>query len=506
MTSFLILFFFALLLASLLLARDRRSHRHCRLPPGPTGWPLLGNILQLGSKPHQTLHALSKTYGPLLHLRFGSVHVIVASNATTAAHFLRTHDANFSSRPPNSGAEHIAYNYRDLVFAPYGPRWRMLRRLCALQLFSAKALENLRHVREEEVVCLVQGLARAGKPVDVGAAVNTCATNALSRALVGRRVFSVDGSGEGPEEFKEMVVELMRLAGVFNVGDFVPAIAWLDPQGLVRKMKKLHKRFDDFLNKLITEHQEMADKSNNDMLSLLVKLKDETDGEDVKLTDTEIKALLLNLFTAGTDTTSSTVEWALVELIRAPGLLGRLQDELDSVVGRDRLVSESDLSELPLLQAVVKETFRLHPSTPLSLPRVATEDCKVDGFFIPSGTTLLVNVWAIGRDPESWPDEPLAFRPDRFLPNGRHHGVDVKGGDFELIPFGAGRRVCAGLSLGLRMVQFMVATLVHAYNWVLMEGDQADGLDMEEAFGLTLRRAMPFVAHPVPRLSRKAYD
>ncbi|KAG0455628.1 hypothetical protein HPP92_024920 [Vanilla planifolia] len=496
MTSLLILFFLALL-ASLFFAGCRRSHSHRRLPPGPKGWPVLGSIPHLGSKPHQTLYALSKNHGPLLHLRLGSVHVIVVSTATTAAHFLRTHDANFSNRPSNSGAEHIAYNYRDLVFAPYGPRWRMLRRLCALQLFSAKALEDLRHVRGEEIARLVRLFSRAGKPMDVGANVNTCVTNALSLAVVGRRVF---GSDDGAAEFKEMVVELMRLAGVFNVGDFVPALAWLDPQGIVKKMKKLHKRFDGFLNKLIIEHQKMADKSN-DLLSVLLKLKEETDEERTKLTDIEIKALLLNLFVAGTETTSIAIEWALVELIRSPGLLGRVQEELDSVVGRDRLVSESDLSGLPLLQAVVKETFRLHPSTPLSLPREAAEDCEVDGFFIPRGATLLVNVWAIGRDPVAWPDEPLAFQPDRFLPGGLHHGVDVKGGDFELIPFGAGRRICAGLSLGLRMVQFMVATLVHAFDWA-----SDDQFDMEEASGLSLRRAVPLVVRPVPRLSREAYD
>jgi len=198
------------------------------------------------------------------------------------------------------------------------------------------------------------------------------------------------------------------------------------------------------------------------------------------------------------------VEWALAELIRHPDVLKKAQQELDAVVGRDRLVSETDLPRLTYLTAVIKETFRLHPSTPLSLPRVAAEECEVDGFRIPAGTTLLVNVWAIARDPEAWP-EPLQFRPGRFLPGGSHAGVDVKGSDFELIPFGAGRRICAGLSWGLRMVTLMTATLVHALDWDLADGMTADKLDMEEAYGLTLQRAVPLMVRPAPRLLPSAY-
>lgn len=478
---------------------------------------MLGNLPQLGAKPHHTLCAMARDYGPLFRLRFGSAEVVVAASAGVAAQFLRGLDANFSNRPPNSGAEHVAYNYQDLVFAPYGARWRALRKLCALHLFSAKALDDLRAVREGEVALLVRELARAaggGVPaVALGQEANVTATNTLARATLGRRVFAVDG-GDGAREFKEMVVELMQLAGVFNVGDFVPALRWLDPQGVVAKMKRLHRRYDDMLNGFIKERKAVVKPDGlsggdegKDLLSvLLAKMREEQprDGEDGKITETDIKALLLNLFTAGTDTTSSTVEWALAELIRHPDVLKQAQHELDAVAGRDRLVSESDLPRLTFLAAVIKETFRLHPSTPLSLPRVAAEECTVDGYRVPKGTTLLVNVWAIARDPASWPN-PLDFDPGRFLPGGTHESVDVKGSDFELIPFGAGRRVCAGLSWGLRMVTLMTATLVHAFDWALVDGMTPDKLNMEEAYGLTLQRAVPLMVQPAPRLLPSAY-
>lgn len=212
-----------------------------------------------------------------------------------------------------------------------------------------------------------------------------------------------------------------------------------------------------------------------------------------------------NLFTAGTDTSSSTVEWAIAELIRHPNILAQAQQEIDKVVGQNRLVTEADLTHLKFLQAIVKETFRLHPSTPLSLPRMATESCEINGFFIPKGATLLTNVWAIARDPGAWP-EPLEFRPNRFLPEcGKKANVDVRGNDFELIPFGSGRRICAGMSLGLRMVQLLTASLIHAFDWKLPHGQSVEKLNMDEAYGLTLQRASPLLVHPKPRLSPNAY-
>lgn len=465
----------------------------------------------MGTVPHHSLAALARKYGPLMHLRLGFVDVIVVASASVAAQFLKVNDSNFSSRPPNAGAKYIAYNYQDLVFRPYGPRWRMLRKISSVHLFSGKALDDYRHVRQEEIAILARALANAGSAaVNLGQLLNICAVNALGRVMLGRRVFG-DGSGRGDpkaDEFKSMVVEVMVLAGVFNVGDFIPALERLDLQGVAAKMKKLHKRFDNFLNDILEEHKASASHGNGthtDMLSTLISLMDNADGEGEKLTETEIKALLLNMFTAGTDTTSSTVEWAIAELIRHPRILAQAQKELDSVVGRNRLVNELDLPHLTYFAAVIKETFRLHPSTPLSLPRMASESCEINGYHIPKGSTVLVNVWAIARDPNEWA-EPLEFRPDRFLAGGEKPNVDVKGNDFEVIPFGAGRRICAGINLGLRMVQLLTATLIHAFDWELPDGLMPEKLDMEEAYGLTLQRAEPLMVHPRPRLFPEAYQ
>ncbi|XP_071696338.1 flavonoid 3'-monooxygenase-like [Rutidosis leptorrhynchoides] len=493
----------ALVVYLLLSLRTRHPNR---LPPGPTPWPLIGNLPHLGPVPHHSLAALAKKYGPLMHLRLGFVDVVVAASASVAAQFLKTHDANFASRPPNSGGKHIAYNYQDLVFAPYGPRWRMLRKICSVHLFSTKALDDYRHVRQEEVAILTRVLVSAGKsPVNLGQLLNVCTINALARVMIGRRVFEPDGDKKA-NEFKDMVVELMVLAGEFNLGDFIPALDWLDLQGIVKKMKKLHVRFDSFLSKILEEHKKgnYNGSGHSDLLSTLISLKDDVNEVGGKLSDVEIKALLLNLFTAGTDTSSSTVEWAIAELIRHPQLMKQAREEIDTIVGKDRLVTELDLNRLTFLQAIVKETFRLHPSTPLSIPRIAAESCEVDGYYIPKGSTLLVNVWAIARDPKMWTD-PLKFNPTRFLAEGEKANADVKGNDFEVIPFGAGRRICVGMSLGLRMVQLLVGTLIQTFDWELANGLEPEKLNMEEAYGLTLQRVAPLMVHPKPRLAPHVY-
>ncbi|XBJ28356.1 hypothetical protein VPH35_005477 [Triticum aestivum] len=311
------------------------------LPPGPRGWPVLGNLPQLGAMPHHTMAALARQHGPLFRLRFGSVEVVVTASAKVARSFLRAHDTNFSDRPPTSGAEHLAYNYQDLVFAPYGARWCALRKLCALHLFSARALDALRTIRQDEARLMVTHLLSSSSPA--GVAVNLCAinvraTNALARAAIGGRMFG-DGVGEGAREFKDMVVELMQLAGVLNIGDFVPALRWLDPQGVVAKMKRLHRRYDRMMDGFISERgQHAGEMEGNDLLSVMLATirwqspADAGEEDGIKFTEIDIKALLLNLFTAGTDTTSSTVEWALAELIRDPCILKQLQHELDGVV------------------------------------------------------------------------------------------------------------------------------------------------------------------------------
>uniref|UniRef100_A0A7N0VCG8 flavonoid 3',5'-hydroxylase n=1 Tax=Kalanchoe fedtschenkoi TaxID=63787 RepID=A0A7N0VCG8_KALFE len=483
------------MLNSLLLSR--------RLPPGPRGWPILGALPLLGSMPHVALAKMAKKYGPVLHLKMGTCDMVVASTPEAAKAFLKTLDINFSNRPPNAGATNLAYNAQDLVFADYGPRWKLLRKLSNLHFLGGKALEDWSGVRTIEMGHMLHAIYNASQRQEVVVVpemLNYAMANMIGQVFLGKRVFVTVGTESN--EFKDMVVELMTTAGYFNFGDWIPSIAWMDLQGIERGMKRLHKKFDLLITKMIDEHLNAAGnrKSKKDFLDVLLEHRAKT-SEGERLSITNIKALVLNLFTAGSDTSSSIIEWALAEMLVNPAILKRAHEEMDRVIGRERRIEESDIAKLPYFQAICKETFRKHPSTPLNLPRVSSEACMVNGYYIPKNTRLSVNIWAIGRDPDVWED-PLTFNPDRFM-SGRNAKIDPRGNDFELIPFGAGRRICAGTRMGVLMVELILGTLVHSFDWRMPDG--AGKMNMDEVFGLALQKAVPLAAVATPRLPASVY-
>lgn len=197
---------------------------------------------------------------------------------------------------------------------------------------------------------------------------------------------------------------------------------------------------------------------------------------------------------AGTDTAALTTEWALAELINHPNMMEKAREEIKAIVGNDRIVEESDLINLPYLQAIIKETLRIHPTGPL-IVRESTEICNIMGYDIPEKTQLFVNVWSIGRDPNYW-DNPLEFKPERFTSEDGSGNLDIRGQHFQLIPFGSGRRSCPGTSLALQVVQTNLAVMIQCFDWKVNEI-----VDMEEKLGLTLARAHPLISVPIPRLN-----
>ncbi|TYI73559.1 hypothetical protein E1A91_D07G137200v1 [Gossypium mustelinum] len=491
------LFFITRYFIRRLLSNPKRT-----LPPGPKGWPIVGALPLLGSMPHVELAKLAKKYGPVMYLKMGTCNMVVASTPDAARAFLKTLDLNFSNRPSNAGATHIAYNSQDMVFAEYGPRWKLLRKLSNLHMLGGKALEDWSQVRAVELGHMLRAMcesSRKGEPVVVPEMLTYAMANMIGQVILSRRVFVTKGSESN--EFKDMVVELMTSAGLFNIGDFIPSIAWMDLQGIEGEMKKLHNRWDVLLTKMMKEHEETAyeRKGKPDFLDIIMDNRENSAGERLSLTN--VKALLLNLFTAGTDTSSSIIEWALAEILKNPKILNKAHEEMDKVIGRNRRLEESDIPKLPYLQAICKETFRKHPSTPLNLPRVSTQACEINGYYIPKNTRLSVNIWAIGRDPDVW-GNPLDFTPERFL-SGRFAKIDPRGNDFELIPFGAGRRICAGTRMGIVLVEYILGTLLHSFDWMLPPG--TGELNMDEAFGLALQKAVPLSAMVRPRLVPTAY-
>jgi cytochrome P450 len=204
-----------------------------------------------------------------------------------------------------------------------------------------------------------------------------------------------------------------------------------------------------------------------------------------------------DLIAGGTESSAVTVEWALSELLKKPEVFAKATEELDRVIGRGRWVTEKDMPSLPYIDAIVKETMRLHPVAPMLVPRLSREDTSIGGYDIPAGTRVLVSVWSIGRDPELW-DAPEEFMPERFIGS----RLDVKGQDYELLPFGSGRRMCPGYSLGLKVIQVSLANLLHGFEWRLPDGVE---LSMEEIFGLSTPRKFPLEAVVEPKLPAHLY-
>jgi cytochrome P450 len=200
-----------------------------------------------------------------------------------------------------------------------------------------------------------------------------------------------------------------------------------------------------------------------------------------------------DMVVGGTDTSSNTVEFVMAEMMKKPEVMRKTQQELEAVVGKDNIVEESHIHKLPYLHAVMKETLRLHPALPLLVPHCPSDTCTVGGYTTPKGSRVFVNVWAIHRDPSIW-ENPLNFDPERFSDD----KWDYSGSDFSYFPFGSGRRICAGIAMAERMVMFSVATLVHSFDWKLPHGAK---LDLEEKFGIVLKKKTPLVAIPTPRLT-----
>ncbi|XP_058106528.1 cytochrome P450 93A3-like [Magnolia sinica] len=477
----------------------------CRLPPGPKRLPIIGHLHLLGPIPHQAFHNLSKRYGPLIHLRLGSVPALVASNADIAREILKTHETTFSSRPQSSAIRYLAYGTSGFAFAPYGPYWKFLKKLCMSELLSGRTLDQFQPIRREEIrrfLRLLHKKSNGGEAVNVGLELITMSNNTVSRMMMSRICSDTEGEAE---EVRKIVHEVAALAGTFNISDFIGLCRNFDLQGLKKRYKDVHGRFDAMMERIMKEHEEgrkmKMERGDGvkDILDILVEISEDESAE-MKLTKENIKAFILDIFVAGTDTTAITTEWAFAELINHPDIFKKLKVEIDSVVGKTRLVEESDVPNLPYLQAIVKETLRLHPTGPL-IYRECSEDCKIGGYDVPANTQVIINVWAIGRDPEHWVD-PLEFRPERFMPSeerDRSHHVDVRGQHFHFLPFGSGRRGCPGTTLALQVVQITLASMIQCFDWTVGISGESATVDMTEGPGMTLPRAHPLVCVPVAR-------
>ncbi|KAG6635061.1 hypothetical protein I3843_11G016300 [Carya illinoinensis] len=477
------------------LKEKSAGKRNSNLPPSPPKLPIIGNLHQLGSMPHLSLKCLAEKFGPIIHLQLGQIPTVVISSAKLAKETMKTHDLALSSRPQFFSAKHILYGCTDIAFSPYGDYWRHVRKICILELLSAKRVQSYRLVREEEVARLVQRVADSyPSTTNLTKMLRLYANDVLCRVVFGR---DFSGGGEYDRHgFHQMLEEFQVLLGGFSLADFFPSLEFVNSlTSRKSRLQKTFRSFDKLFDQLLSEHlnPERETEEHKDLVNVLLDIQKNGSG-DLPITTDNIKAIILDMFTAGSDTASITLEWGMTELILKPKVMEIAQAEVRNIVGdHRRVVSESDLPHLHYIKAVIKEILRFHPPAPVLVPRESTEDVNIEGYDIPAKTRFFFNAWAIGRDSESW-ENPDTFQPERFMGS----TVDFKGQHFELIPFGVGRRICPGITFGTAVIELALAQLLHSFDWYLPPGTTAENFDMKEVFGLTTHRIsdLTLVARP----------
>ncbi|CAI0440969.1 unnamed protein product [Linum tenue] len=427
--------------------KKRASSRNS--PPGPRRLPIIGNLHQLvllgGQLPlHQRLRELARAHGPVMRLQLGQLRHVVVTSAEAAEQVMI-----------------LTYGRRDLAFAPYGDHWRRMRKLCVVELLSARRVLSFRPHRMEEASKLVAAISRSSshEGVRLKPILGTFANAVVCRAAFGKP---------------------LKLSDVFPGLEFLAVVS-----GYRSKIEAHHRLLDSLLDEVINDHMAKrrtnstakatdGDQTTEDLVDVLLNLQQNADPAS-PITMEAVKAVLQDMFLAGTDTTTRTIEWAMAEMMKNPSAMQKAQTEARSVFSDN--VTEEGLHELEYLDAVIKETLRLHPPGPFLIPRESREEANVGGFDIPVRSQVLVNVWAIGRDPRYW-NEADKFSPERFL----NSTTDYRGAHFQFLPFGAGRRMCPGIQFGMVVVQLALANLLFHFDWKLPNEMKPEDLDLTEEF------------------------
>ncbi|KAL6894026.1 hypothetical protein ACP4OV_008124 [Aristida adscensionis] len=491
------------------------QHHHQLLPPSPPAIPFLGHLHLVETPFHAALSRLAARHGPVFSLRLGSRRAVVVSSPECARECFTEQDVTLANRPRFASQQLATFGGAALAWSNYGAYWRNLRRVAAVHLLSAHRVGLMSGVIAAEVRAMVRRMHRAAAAAPGGAArvqlkrrlfelslsvlMETIARTKTSRAEADA---DTDMSPEA-QQFKQIVDELVPYLGTANLWDYLPVLRWFDVFGVRKKIMAAVSKRDAFLRGLIDSERRRLDAGGEEsekksMIAVLLTLQK---SEPEVYTDTVILALCGNLFGAGTETTSTTTEWAMSLLLNHPDKLRKAQAEIDAAVGASRLLAADDVPRLGYLQCVISETLRLYPAAPLLLPHEAAADCTVGGYDVPRGTMLLVNAYAVHRDPAAW-EAPGEFRPERFAGggNGGDGGGGAAGGRL-LMPFGMGRRKCPGETLALRTIGLVLGTLVQCFEWERVDGGE---VDMTESGGLTIPKAVPLEAVCKPRAAMRA--
>ncbi|CAH8310949.1 unnamed protein product [Eruca vesicaria subsp. sativa] len=481
-TLYLILSLVFLFISLTFLFGTRR--RKLNLPPSPTRpFPVIGHLHLLKLPLHRTFLSLSKSLegASIFSLRLGTRLVFVVSSHSIAEECFTKNDVVLANRPEFIVGKYIGYNSTTMVGSSYGDSWRNLRRIGTIEIFSSLRLNSFVSVRKDEIRRLILSLSKNSQQeyakVEMRPLFMNLTINNILRMVAGKRFYG-DGTEDDDEarHVRQLITEVAVRGGAGNVANYIPILRWLT--SYEKQVKELAGRVDGFLQNLVNEKRAEKVKGNT-MIDHLLSLQ-ETQPD--YYTDVIIKGIILVMIIAGTDTSGGTLEWAMANLLNHPEVLKKARTEIDEVIGSDRLIEEQDIVKLPYIQNIMSETLRLYPVVPMLLPHLASEDCMVAGYDVPRGTMVLVNAWAIHRDPKMW-EEPEKFKPERF---------EKEGEEKKMLPFGMGRRACPGSGLAQRLVTLALGSLVQCFEWERAGEEYVDMTEAEK--GTTMGKATPLTA------------
>ncbi|KAJ9189316.1 hypothetical protein P3X46_000626 [Hevea brasiliensis] len=468
-----------LVVALKLMLQTRRQRRN--LPPSPPSLPIIGHLHLLKQPIHQSLNNLSQKYGPIMSLRLGSRPAIVVSSPSAVEECFTKNDIVLANRPDFSMGRYLNYNNTTLGAARYGDHWRNLRRVCTVEILSSARLNQFRSIRNEEVNALLGRLHRVSSQgfakVELRSLFFDLTANIIMRMIAGKRYYGEEvkeSCREEADKFREIIEKFFAYIEVTPLGDLFPILQWIDYYGFIKKLVRLGEKIDSFLQELIEEHR--VDKDRNTMINHLLALQE---SQPQYYTDEIIKGLILVTLAGGTETSSTALEWAMSNLLNNPNVLKKAKEEINTQIGEERLIDESDLPKLNYLQSIISENLRLCPVAPLLVPHLSSDDCTIGGFHVPSNTIVFVNVWAIQRDHNLW-DDPTSFKPERFE-NGKAEA-------FQFLPFGLGRRACPGEGLANRTMGLTLGSLIQCFEWERVDGKE---IDMAEKTRITMSKVKP---------------
>ncbi|ANM66727.1 cytochrome P450, family 79, subfamily B, polypeptide 2 [Arabidopsis thaliana] len=472
------------------------------LPPGPTGWPIIGMIpTMLKSRPvFRWLHSIMKQLNTeIACVKLGNTHVITVTCPKIAREILKQQDALFASRPLTYAQKILSNGYKTCVITPFGDQFKKMRKVVMTELVCPARHRWLHQKRSEEndhLTAWVYNMVKNSGSVDFRFMTRHYCGNAIKKLMFGTRTFSKNTAPDGGPtvedvEHMEAMFEALGFTFAFCISDYLPMLTGLDLNGHEKIMRESSAIMDKYHDPIIDERIKMWREGKRtqieDFLDIFISIKDEQ-GNPL-LTADEIKPTIKELVMAAPDNPSNAVEWAMAEMVNKPEILRKAMEEIDRVVGKERLVQESDIPKLNYVKAILREAFRLHPVAAFNLPHVALSDTTVAGYHIPKGSQVLLSRYGLGRNPKVWAD-PLCFKPERHL--NECSEVTLTENDLRFISFSTGKRGCAAPALGTALTTMMLARLLQGFTWKLPENETRVEL-MESSHDMFLAKPLVMV-------------